>query len=126
LVAASLLFVVLTLVHDRAAAAHAVRRANLWWLVPAFMLGEVAILYNAWRWGAAIDAVGGRRGPLSRLLGAYYVGELAKYIPGGIWSVVGRSEVARREGQSGAIAYASVLLSPPEGPACRTPITATR
>ncbi len=111
LVIASVLFVALTLVHDHAEADKALGSANLWWLMPAIGIGAVAILYNAWRWGAAIEAVGGQRGPLSRLLSSYYVGELAKYVPGGIWSVVGRSEISRREGRSRAISYASVLLS---------------
>jgi uncharacterized membrane protein YbhN (UPF0104 family) len=111
LVAASLLFVVLTLVHDRAAASAALHHARLWWLAPAFVVGAAGIFYNAWRWGAAIQAVGGERGPLARLFASYYVGELAKYVPGGIWSVVGRSEISRREGRSRAVSYASVLLS---------------
>jgi uncharacterized membrane protein YbhN (UPF0104 family) len=111
LVVTSLVFVVLTLVHDWAAAERALRHADLWWLVPAYALGMASIVYSAWRWGAAIVAVGGRRGPLSRLFASFFVGELGKYIPGGIWSVLGRSEIARREGRPRVIAYASVILS---------------
>jgi hypothetical protein len=110
-VVASLVFVVLTLVHDWGAASSALGHADLLWLVPAWMLAAAAIVFTAWRWGAAIAAVGGRRGSSARVIGTFFVGEIAKYLPGGIWSVLGRSEIARRDGRSRAVAYASVTLS---------------
>jgi hypothetical protein len=65
----------------------------------------------AWRWGGAIRAVGGRPVGRHRVISAFFVGEMGKYIPGGIWSMLGRSELARREGYERAIAYSSVALS---------------
>ncbi|MBK6969418.1 MAG: lysylphosphatidylglycerol synthase domain-containing protein [Candidatus Microthrix subdominans] len=41
----------------------------------------------------------------------YFVGELGKYIPGGIWPVLGRSELARRSGAQASAAYASTIVS---------------
>ena len=41
----------------------------------------------------------------------YFVGEIGKYVPGGIWPVVGRAELARRGGHPRSAAYASVALS---------------
>ena len=41
----------------------------------------------------------------------YFVGEIGKYVPGGIWPVVGRAELARRGGHPRSGAYASVALS---------------
>jgi uncharacterized membrane protein YbhN (UPF0104 family) len=41
----------------------------------------------------------------------YFMGEIGKYIPGGIWPVVGRGELARRGGLQRSAAYASVVLS---------------
>jgi glycosyltransferase 2 family protein len=111
IVVASLVFVILTLVHDWRPAASALDRANLFWLVPACVLAATATVLTAWRWGSALAAVGGRRGPPSRVIGAFFVGEIAKYVPGGIWNVVGRSELARRDGRPRAVAYASVILS---------------
>jgi uncharacterized membrane protein YbhN (UPF0104 family) len=111
LVAASLGFVVFDLVRDWRAATNALNRAELWWLLPAGVLAVAAMMCMAWRWGAAIEALGGRRGPSRRVIAAFFVGESAKYVPGGIWSVVGRSEIGRSEGRSRAVSYASVVLS---------------
>lgn len=41
----------------------------------------------------------------------WFVGETGKYVPGGVLSVVGRAEVARRAGVPRAAAYGSVPLS---------------
>lgn len=41
----------------------------------------------------------------------YYVGELGKYLPGGIWPVLGRGELARRSGAPAGPAYASTIIS---------------
>ena len=46
-----------------------------------------------------------------RVIGWYYVGELGKYLPGGVWPVLGRGELARRGGVGRSVAYASVGLS---------------
>src|ERR1700728_4766765 len=75
IVVASLVFVILTLVHDWRPAASALDRANLFWLVPACVLAATATVLTAWRWGSALAAVGGRRGPPSRVIGAFFVGE---------------------------------------------------
>lgn len=41
----------------------------------------------------------------------YFVGQLGKYVPGGIWPIIGRAEMAVRGGAGRAGAYASTLLS---------------
>ena len=56
-----------------------------------------------------------------RLLGAdpsmrntlywYFVGQLGKYVPGPMWPVVGRAELARRDGVGRPAAYGSSMLS---------------
>jgi uncharacterized membrane protein YbhN (UPF0104 family) len=45
------------------------------------------------------------------MISAFFVGEAGKYIPGAVWAVLGRGELARREGYQRAIAYSSVALS---------------
>ena len=41
----------------------------------------------------------------------YFTGQLGKYVPGGIWPIVGRAELAARNGISRKDAYASTGLS---------------
>jgi uncharacterized membrane protein YbhN (UPF0104 family) len=41
----------------------------------------------------------------------YFAGEMGKYLPGGIWPVVGRGELASRAGVSRSVAYGTTMLS---------------
>ncbi len=47
----------------------------------------------------------------SQALTWYFVGQLGKYLPGGIWPIVGRGELAARSGAPRARTYAAVFLS---------------
>jgi len=114
----SLLFVVLCvafIVHlltkDWSATVDALQHARLWWLMPAILCAFAGMVILAWRWGAAIIAVGGRPSGHHRVISAFFVGEAGKYIPGAVWAMLGRSELARREGYERSIAYSSVALS---------------
>jgi glycosyltransferase 2 family protein len=110
-VALCLVFVVLLLVRDWPQTVEALRRANLVWLLPAAVCAVGAMFLLAWRWGAAIIAMGGERSHPHRVISAFFVGEAGKYIPGAVWAMLGRSELARREGYERPIAYSSVVLS---------------
>lgn len=99
------------LVKDWPATVAALHHARLWWLVPAAVCAVGAMLFLAWRWGAAISAVGGERSASHRIISAFFVGEAGKYIPGAVWAMLGRSEIARREGYDRPTAYSSVALS---------------
>jgi glycosyltransferase 2 family protein len=89
----------------------AVRTADPALLALALLLAGVAMVGIALGWGRCIQAVGGEPPERSRLVAWYFAGELGKYLPGGIWPVVGRGELARRGGLGGSVAYASVVLS---------------
>ena len=97
-VALCLAFVVHLLVRDWPETSAALRHARLWWLVPAAVCACGGMFLLAWRWGAAIIAVGGRPAGHHRVISAFFVGEAGKYIPGAVWAMLGRSELARREG----------------------------
>ena len=62
-------------------------------------------------WGVVLTERGAPTPP-STALRWYFVGELGKYIPGGIWPVLGRSELARRSGAPASAAYASTTILP--------------
>jgi uncharacterized membrane protein YbhN (UPF0104 family) len=110
-VAAFIAFAVLLLVRDWPQTVAALRHADLWWFVPAAVCAVGGMFLMAWRWGAAIIAVGGEPAGTHRVISAFFVGEEGKYIPGAVWAVLGRSELARREGYERSIAYSSVALS---------------
>jgi len=110
-VALVLAFVVHLLVRDWPETISALRHANQWWLVPAAICGVGGMFLMAWRWGAAIIAVGGEPSGHHRVISAFFVGEEGKYIPGAVWAMLGRSELARREGYERSVAYSSVALS---------------
>jgi glycosyltransferase 2 family protein len=110
-VAACFAFVAHMLVRDWPETVAALRHARLWWLVPAAACAFGGMFLLAWRWGAAILAVGGEPAGHHRVISAFFVGEAGKYIPGAVWAMLGRSELARREGYERSIAYSSVALS---------------
>jgi glycosyltransferase 2 family protein len=110
-VALCVAFAVHLLVHDWPQTKDALRNAHLWWLAPAALCAVGGMLLMAWRWRAAIAAVGGGSLGRHRVISAFFVGETGKYIPGAIWATLGRGELARREGYKRSIAYSSVALS---------------
>ncbi len=61
-----------------------------------------------WRHALALVGI---HAPMLACVTWYFVGEIGKYIPGGVWPVVGRAELARRGGHPRSGAYASVALS---------------
>lgn len=79
-------------------------------LALAVALGAAAMWWIGRTWGQLL-ALRGHRMPARRALAWYFTGQLGKYIPGGIWPVVGRSEMAARGGVDRPVAYAATTLS---------------
>jgi hypothetical protein len=80
------------------------------WLVAAVLLAGAAITWIAGCWRRAMG-LSGAAPPLRASVAWYYAGEIGKYVPGGVWPVLGRGELARRGGVPRARAYPSVGLS---------------
>lgn len=110
LAGAAIWFVVRRLSRDWEAAEDAIRGASAGWLVLASVLAAAAVTAMAIPWRGVLELVG-VRAPLGRVISWYFVGEIGKYLPGGVWPVLGRGELARRGGVPRARAYASVGLS---------------
>ena len=109
--AAGALFVVRSLVRDWDQASDAIAGASPGWLAAAPLLAAAGMTAIAVPWADAVRLLGGavERG---RAVAWYFVGELGKYVPGGIWPVLGRGELLRKRGAvPGSVAYASVALS---------------
>lgn len=103
-------FVTRELVRDREVVLAALSGARLASLVPAVLLGLASMTSIGlvwWRCLRVLDADLGMFDALRR----YFIGQLGKYVPGGIWPVLGRAEMARRGGVSGPAAYGSTVLS---------------
>lgn len=95
---------------QRAELADTLVRIEVIWLVPALVLGIAGMSTIGWAWQGWVLRMGGRIA-LASALRAYFVGQLGKYVPGGVWAVVGRGEWARRAGVPRSSAYTSTMLS---------------
>jgi len=79
-------------------------------LIGSVVFAFMSMSYLGWMWGRLLL----RRGytvPRAQLVSWYYTGQLGKYVPGGIWAVVGRAEMAVRGGVPRADAYSVPGLS---------------
>jgi uncharacterized membrane protein YbhN (UPF0104 family) len=79
-------------------------------LIGSVVFAFMSMSYLGWMWGRLLL----RRGytvPRAQLVSWYYTGQLGKYVPGGIWAVVGRAEMAVRGGVPRADAYSVTGLS---------------
>lgn len=103
-------FVVRSLVREREAVGAALVAANLRWLGLGAVLAAGGMIAIAVPWAVALRLLGAPVRGLGHVPW-YFVGELGKYVPGGVWPVLGRAEIARRRGAGSAAAYGSVVLS---------------
>jgi uncharacterized membrane protein YbhN (UPF0104 family) len=83
--------------------------ANPWLLLGGAAAAVLAMVAVAMRWHRAMAVLGVRVGRVD-CLRWFAHGQLGKYLPGGVWNVVGQSELARRGGVRGSVSYSSVLL----------------
>lgn len=79
-------------------------------LIAALAVGSGGPLIIGLGWRRCLGVLGSPR-TVRDALHWYYVGQLGKYVPGGIWTVVGRGEMARRGGVPGSVGYSSTVLS---------------
>ena len=103
-------FVVATLIEEWPRVSAEVRAADVTWLAAGVVAAVAAMTTMAWGWQQVLAVLGVSARP-GRVIAWYYVGELGKYLPGGVWPVLGRGELARRGAVPTARAYTSVGLS---------------
>jgi hypothetical protein len=110
LAAVCLAFVAGTLASQWSQVRTQIAEASPGWLLLAVLAAGGAMTWIAWCWRDALGLLGHRpdRRPV---IAWYYSGEIGKYVPGGVWPVVGRGELARRGGVPASRAYPSVALS---------------
>lgn len=107
---AGIAFVVKTLVTKRDEVADAFAVIDATHLIGSWALGLMAMTSIGLLWVSMMSHKG-HLVPARTAMSWYFTGQLGKYVPGGIWPIVGRAELATRHGVSRLDAYASTGLS---------------
>lgn len=107
---AGVAFVVRTLVTRREEVGDALSGAETAPLLLSLLLGLAAMGSIGWIWAGMLRDRG-HHAPGRRAMSWYFVGQLGKYVPGGIWPIVGRAELAVRGGVERGAAYRATGLS---------------
>jgi uncharacterized membrane protein YbhN (UPF0104 family) len=107
---AGVVFVARTLVTRRDEVADALSGLDTARLLLSLLLGLAAMtsIGALWTW---MLRTRGHEAPARRAMSWYFVGQLGKYVPGGIWPIVGRAELAVRGGVDRGAAYRATGLS---------------
>jgi uncharacterized membrane protein YbhN (UPF0104 family) len=103
-------FVVRAIADSYDEARDAIADAGVGWLLASFptALGGMTLVGIPWRRSLRLL---GTDPSMRNTLYWYFVGQLGKYVPGPMWPVVGRAELARRDGVGRPAAYGSSMLS---------------
>ena len=88
----------------------AIADAGIGWLVASFPVAFMGMTLVGVPWQRSMRLLGSDPS-LRDTLHWYFLGQLGKYVPGTLWPVVGRSEMARRGGVPRPAAYGSVVLT---------------
>lgn len=80
-----------------------------WWLVAASVVFAVAgITCGMLSWRACMRALGADL-PLGASASSYFVGQLAKYVPGSVWAVLAQADLAAKHGIGRSVTAAASL-----------------
>jgi uncharacterized membrane protein YbhN (UPF0104 family) len=105
-----LVFVGRRVMRDRSEIADALSSANLAWLLVGVVAGLAAMALIGANW-LLILRHNGAAAPWRRGMSWFCVGQLGKYVPGGIWPIVGQAELAHRGNTPRRTAYSSTAMS---------------
>ena len=103
-------FVVRLVLRERETIADLVADGNPVWFLVAVAAGLAGMTGIGLTWGVIVRDLD-QSLSLPQTLRAYFVGQLGKYVPGGVWAVMGRGEWASRAGVPRAAGYTSTVLS---------------
>lgn len=107
---AGISFVIKTLVTRWDEVTHAFSGIDFMPLLASLAVGLVAMTVIGAVWVGLLQSRG-HHAPRTRAMSWYYVGQLGKYVPGGIWPIVGRAELAVRGGVDRGDAYKATAYS---------------
>jgi glycosyltransferase 2 family protein len=107
---AGIAFVLRRIVRDWDDFADASTSANPAWVAVALMFGLAAMSTIGWNWLALLRP--DRTAAVLRQGASwFFIGQLGKYVPGGIWPIVGQAELATRAGSPRSTAYSATAVS---------------
>ena len=92
------------------ASREAIGDAEVGWLLAAVPVAFVGMTLVGVPWRRSMVLLGASPRLLDTLVW-YFLGQLGKYVPGTLWPIVGRAELARRGGVDRPAAYGSVVLT---------------
>ena len=107
---AGITFVVRTIVSKRDEVSDAFAHLDGITLIASLALGLSAMTLIGYQWTRML-VTRGHQAPPRKAMAWYFAGQLGKYVPGGIWPIVGRAELAARGGVPRTDAYAATGLS---------------
>ena len=107
---AGVAFVVRTILTKREEVGDAFAGLNGVTLIASLLLGLSAMTLIGYVWTRML-VTRGHHAPPRSAMAWYFAGQLGKYVPGGIWPIVGRAELAARGGVPRPDAYAATGLS---------------
>ncbi len=107
---AALVFCVVALAKEWHNLGEALEDANWGLLILAYVCGAAGMVGLALMWRELLHEFGATAPHVGAVFW-FFTGEMAKYIPGGLWPVLGRGELARRAGARRSVAYTTVILS---------------
>lgn len=99
-----------TLVRAWGDISHSITHANPVWLIVGLLAAAGSMTGLGVLWWRCL-AVFGHRVRLTDAIAWYFGGELGKYVPGGVWPVLGRGELANRAGIPRTTGYVTTLIS---------------
>lgn len=108
--AAGAVFVVRAIASGYDESRDAIADADIGWLVASFPVALLGMTLVGVPWRRSMHLLGSSP-TLRETLTWYFPGQLGKYVPGSLWPIVGRAELARRGGVPRAAAYGSVVLT---------------
>ena len=107
---AGVAFVIRTILTKREQVGDAFAQLNGITLIVSLLLGLSAMSLIGFVWTRML-VTRGHHAPPRSAMAWYFAGQLGKYVPGGIWPIVGRAELAVRGGVPRPDAYAATGLS---------------
>ena len=107
---AGVAFVVRTILTKKEQVGDAFAQLNGITLIVSLLLGLSAMTLIGYVWTRML-VTRGHHAPPRSAMAWYFAGQLGKYVPGGIWPIVGRAELAVRGGVPRPDAYAATGLS---------------